>query len=583
MQSAQALTFGPGHSRGMSTSPILRKISQQVHHVGFEKRLHDEDVHARGEEIRPHIRTVIARQHDDGEIRPDPAADFPGRIEPVHIRHFPVQDDREVVVPFLMGAHNLGDGFLPAQDPKSPHPHFLEQQARVFADIPFVIHHKHGKIGQNRGFPVFGIPEFQRNAHRKPAPFSQRAVHGDLAVHHMDDVLADRHAKARSLDFADPGILGPGKRFEDAPDELLGHADPVVFKRKVEDTGPFGMGWLFLNAEMQTPALRGILHGVRQDVHQNLLEAALIPIQALVPHLADVHGQVMPLFNDHRPAHVEHVLHQIGKAEIVRPHIQASALDFGHIQNFVDQIEQMFAGRIDLLEAVPHFLGILNMGARNRRHPHNGVHGGPDVMGHPGKKFRLSLVGVLRHPTGVFQRLLLEPLPLDRFRHVNAQAVVGRYPILAVLPVHIAERNGQVTDFSRPGHDPALHDAAPPRFLRLVHRRLGLLHILRMNIQALALQLFFKLLFRVADDRQEFRTIPEDCAFIARVEPGDASRKAPQHRRLLFSLLVQFVLVLGDIKNELDSGFPPVPQYLPIFQEIRFPQLLVIMLPLIKS
>ena len=243
----------------------------------------------------------------------------------------------------------------------------------------------------------------------------------------------------------------------------------------------------------------------------------------------------------------------------------------------------MFAGRIDLLEAVPHFLGILNMGTRNRRHPHNGVHGGPDVMGHPGKKFRLSLVGVLRHPTGVFQRLLLEPLPLDRFRHVNAQAVVGRYPILAVLPVHIAERNGQVTDFSRPGHDPALHDAAPPRFLRLVHRRLGLLHILRINIQALALQLFFKLFFRVADDRQEFRTIPQDCAFIARVEPGDASRKAPQHRRLLFSLLVQFVLVLGDIKNELDSGFPPVPQYLPIFQEIRFPQLLVIMLPLIKS
>ena len=140
-----------------------------------------------------------------------------------------------------------------------------------------------------------------------------------------------------------------------------------------------------------------------------------------------------------------------------------------------------------------------------------------------------------------------------------------------------------MTDFSRPGHDPALHDAAPPRFLRLVHRRLGLLHILRMNIQALALQLFFKLLFRVADDRQEFRTIPQDCAFIARVEPGDASRKAPQHRRLLFSLLVQFVLVLGDIKNELDSGFPPVPQYLPIFQEIRFPQLFVIMLPLIKS
>ena len=223
------------------------------------------------------------------------------------------------------------------------------------------------------------------------------------------------------------------------------------------------------------------------------------------------------------------------------------------------------------------------MGARNRRHPHNGVHGGPDVVGHPGKEFRLSLVGVLRHPIGVFQRLLLEPLPLDRFRHVNAQAIVGRYPILAVLPVHIAERDGQVTDFPRPGHDPALHDAAPPRFLRLMHRRLGLLHILRMNIQALALQLFFKLLFRIADNRQEFRTIPEDCAFIARVEPGNASRKAPQHRRLLFFLLIQFVPVFGDIKNELDSGFPPVPQYLPIFQEIRFPQLLVIMFPLMKS
>ena len=116
-----------------------------------------------------------------------------------------------------------------------------------------------------------------------------------------------------------------------------------------------------------------------------------------------------------------------------------------------------------------------------------------------------------------------------------------------------------------------------------MHRRRSLLHILRMNIQALALQLFFKLLFRIADDRQEFRTIPQDCAFIARVEPGNAPRKAPQHRRLLFFLFIQFVPVFGDIKDELDSGFPPIPQYLPIFQEIGFPQLLVIMLPLMKS
>lgn len=57
---------------------------------------------------------------------------------------------------------------------------------------------------------------------------------------------------------------------------------------------------------------------------------------------------------------------------------------------------------------------------------------------------------------------------------------------------------------------------------------------------------------------RKFRTILEDCVFIARAfELGNASRlKAPQHRRLMFFPAYPVCSLFGDIKDETDRILP---------------------------
>lgn len=128
-----------------------------------------------------------------------PCGGFPGPCRAVHIRHSPVQDDRSNR-PFLMGAQSRRR-LLARSRPKSAS-HFLSN--RLAYSQTSVRHPPQEREDyQKQGVPSSASRNFSATLTVNRL-LPQRAVHGDLAVHHMDDVLADRHAKARSLNFADP-------------------------------------------------------------------------------------------------------------------------------------------------------------------------------------------------------------------------------------------------------------------------------------------------------------------------------------------------------------------------------------------
>ena len=65
----------------------------------------------------------------------------------------------------------------------------------------------------------------------------------------------------------------------------------------------------------------------------------------------------------------------------------------------------MAAGHIDFLQAVLHPLRLVAVGHGNGCHPYDCVHGGADIMGHPGQEIALCLAGLLGCLIGSHQRL----------------------------------------------------------------------------------------------------------------------------------------------------------------------------------
>ncbi len=81
------------------------------------------------------------------------------------------------------------------------------------------------------------------------------------------------------------------------------------------------------------------------------------------------------------------------------------AFNSAHIQNVIDQAQQMVAGREHFLQRVPYLVFVVNMTHRNGCKPNNRIHGRADVVRHIRQKRSLRLVGVLRLHQSILQRL----------------------------------------------------------------------------------------------------------------------------------------------------------------------------------
>ena len=83
-----------------------------------------------------------------------------------------------------------------------------------------------------------------------------------------------------------------------------------------------------------------------------------------------------------------------------------AAFDSAHIQNIIDQRQQMVAGGKDLVQIVPHPFLILHIAGCQCGKSDNGVHGRADIMRHIGEECALGTVGGLRSANRLRKRLI---------------------------------------------------------------------------------------------------------------------------------------------------------------------------------
>ena len=154
--------------------------------------------------------------------------------------------------------------------------------------------------------------------------------------------------------------------------------------------------------------------------------------------------EIQLLSVDHSMDHGPQVVQQVRQVHGLFIQLHAAASNAAHVQNVVDEAEQMGAGGADLREIILHLLGAVHMGLGKGGEADDGVHGGADVVGHAVEEHGLCLVRLLRGREGKGKLLLLlaQLFVLFHFRRQRGDGGDMRQAIIVPSAVSVAAVKG---------------------------------------------------------------------------------------------------------------------------------------------
>ncbi len=108
-----------------------------------------------------------------------------------------------------------------------------------------------------------------------------------------------------------------------------------------------------------------------------------------------------------------------------------AAFNPAHIQNIIQQAQQMITGGHDFFEVILHLLGLLDVGQRQRRETNDCIHRRADIVRHIRKENAFRLAGPVGLHQCILQLILLFHLAADLFIYA---ADTDYDAVVAVVP-----------------------------------------------------------------------------------------------------------------------------------------------------
>ena len=87
------------------------------------------------------------------------------------------------------------------------------------------------------------------------------------------------------------------------------------------------------------------------------------------------------------------IMKHIRQVGLLLLQVDLAALDTAHIQNIVDEAQQVVAGGQDLGQVIFYLFRIVNIGQRQRGEADHRVHRGADIVGHIAEEDAFGFVG----------------------------------------------------------------------------------------------------------------------------------------------------------------------------------------------
>ena len=211
----------------------------------------------------------------------------------------------------------------------------------------------------------------------------------------FDEQLGDGHAQAGSSVTSGNGAVSLDKRPEKRAELFFRHPYagigngehdelPAVVRRRLARS--YGNGDL---------AVVGEFHRIRQQVRQNLVEPQRVADKVARSPRVNIVGEVQPFAFAPHAEQAEHSVQLLLKVEFDMLHGQSACLDFGKVEDVVDDAEQRF-GRILYLFQVGGSLFRRLFPDGEPAETDDGVERRAYFMAHMGKKAGFRLIGLLR-------------------------------------------------------------------------------------------------------------------------------------------------------------------------------------------
>ena len=177
------------------------------------------------------------------------------------------------------------------------------------------------------------------------------------------------------------------------------------------------------SAHGDAAAFRGELHRVRQQIERDLLEGAAVGAQMQVGRDFRDQLEVLVLRPGRDDAHG--IGQQRVELEILEIEADAASLDLRHVEDVVDDVEQILPAAADVAAILAVFLGA-ERAEHARLHDlgetDDGVERRAQLVAHIGEEFRLGLVGFLGAG-------LLDGVVLGEFGQSLLRRTRGRRPL----------------------------------------------------------------------------------------------------------------------------------------------------------
>ena len=117
-----------------------------------------------------------------------------------------------------------------------------------------------------------------------------------------------------------------------------------------------------------------------------------------------------------------------------------AALDMAHVQDVVDEAEEVGAGGLDLAQVLLNPFGLIDAAGGQSGKAHDGVHGRADVVGHVGEEGALGGIRLVGLGEGLFQK---GPL-LHLFAGLDIDAAQAEDDVVSHAPIAVAHDGGLV-------------------------------------------------------------------------------------------------------------------------------------------
>ena len=234
-----------------------------------------------------------------------------------------------------------------------------------------------------------------------------------LAAVHRRQRLDERKPQPRAFLRAHMGAFGLFERLAQPLQIVLGDADAAVGDRDGD------AHVAALDAQIDPAAARRELDGVGEQVDEDLLNRALVgeDVAAFARHR---HGERDALAVGGDLHEAQRLAGDVLQIERLLAEIELAGLDLRHVENAVDEFEQMAARFVDQA-------GIFQIARRTDGPEHlvrhhfgeadDGVQGRAQLVAHIGEEARLGLVGLLGHVASVDQFALMGLALGDVARH----------------------------------------------------------------------------------------------------------------------------------------------------------------------